>query len=103
MAGGLFDKAIRTYETLFGTDDLRAALEDEQAENTWLLDEIGGLKAEIHTLRSLLESARQETRAVQQLLEEERRSLRKPQVDGDTVRKQYGEMDAWMDAAKDVL
>ncbi len=100
MAGELFDKALAAWDAVWGTDDLRAALEDEQAENTWLLDEIAGLKAEIHTLRSLLESARQETQAVQQLLEEER--AHKPQVYGDTVRRQYGELDAWMDAAKDM-
>ena len=99
MAGGLFDKALAAWDAVWGTDDLRAALEDEQAENTWLLDEIAGLKAEIHTLRSLLESARQETQAVHQLLEEERAQ---PQVYGDTVRRQYGELDAWMDAAKDM-
>ena len=99
MAGELFDKALAAWDAVWGTDDLRAAPEDEQAENTWLLDEIAGLKAEIHTLRSLLESARQETQAVQQLLEEERAQ---PQVYGDTVRRQYGELDAWMDAAKDM-
>jgi len=100
MAGGLFDKALAAWDAVWGTNDLRAALEDEQAENTWLLDEIAGLKAEIHTLRSLLESARQETQAVQQLLDEE--WAHKPQVYGDTVRRQYGELDAWMDAAKDM-
>lgn len=101
MAGGMFEKAFAAWDALFGTDELRAALEDEQAENTWLLDEIGGLKAEIHTLRSLLESARQETRDVQKQLDEARNH--EPQAYGTAVQRQYNELDAWMDSAKDVL
>lgn len=100
MAGGMFDKAFAAWDALFGTDELKAALEDEQAENVWLLEEIAGLKAEIHTLRSLLETARDETRHVLRLLDEERNG--QPQVYGQAVQRQYTEIDAWMDSAEEM-
>lgn len=88
MAGGIFEKALATYEALFGTDDLRAALEDEQAEVTLLLQQLSEARAENASLQRRLALAY--------------RMLDESPV-GDAVRASGDVYDVWQEAAKDMV
>lgn len=94
MAGGLFDKAISTWEAMFGTDELRAAIDDERSENALLEQRIVELQWELRTARGTIATLEGENMALRQQLAER---------SGDTVRQQYGEVDAWREAAKDMV
>lgn len=94
MAGGLFDKALATWDAMFGTDELRAVLEDEQAENALLLEQLAEARAEIASLRRRLNTAYSMVDNLQAQLE---------QRNGATVRQQYSDVDAWQEATGDMV
>ena len=94
MAGGLFDKARATWEAMFGTDEWRAVLEDERSENELLTQQLADAWAEIASLRRRLNTAYSLADSLQTQLE---------QRNGDTVRRQYSDVDAWKEATGDMV
>jgi chromosome segregation ATPase len=100
MAGGLFDKAIAAYEALFGmseADDLRAQLDDERSESLMLVQRIADLKWELRTARATIDALEAEITSLRQRLDERNGNH------GDTVRRQYSDVDAWKEAAGDMV
>lgn len=70
MARELFDKALATWGALFGTDELRAALEDEQAEVSLLESRLADALCDLTTMRIELQAERAESQRLRAQLAE---------------------------------
>lgn len=121
MAGGLFDKALATWEAMFGTDDLRAQLDDERSETLMLVERIADLEWKLSTTRKTNEALEAEIAALRTQIAtlEEDIAARARVIDGlrrhidnhadlgnrhgNTVRRQYSDVDAWKEAAGDMV